>query len=86
LAAASTVSSRSTNSSRIWQERPASRFFYERALKSLIYAAPFAVPLAYTGLGLLLVMNRMVDRRSAEWPRWVLFLGLGGCSAISCSA
>ena len=55
-----------------------SRFFYERTLKSLVYAAPFAAPLAYTGLGLLLVMNRMVDRRSAEWPRWVLLLGLGG--------
>jgi hypothetical protein len=55
-----------------------SRFFYERTIKSLVYAAPFAAPLAYTGLGLLLVMNRMVDRRSNEWPRWVLLLGLGG--------
>ena len=55
-----------------------SRFFYERTLKSLVYAAPFAAPLAYTGLGLLLIMNRMVDRRSAEWPRWVLLLALGG--------
>jgi hypothetical protein len=34
--------------------------------------------LAYTALGLLLLMNRMVDRRSEEWPRWVLLLGLGG--------
>jgi hypothetical protein len=34
--------------------------------------------LAYTGLGLLLVMNRMVDRQSEEWPRWVLLMGLGG--------
>ena len=25
-----------------------------------------------------LVMNRMVDRQSEEWPRWVLLLGLGG--------
>jgi hypothetical protein len=55
-----------------------SRFFHERTLKSLVYAAPFAAPLAYTGLGLLLVMNRMVDRRSEEWPRWVVLLGLGG--------
>ena len=38
-----------------------SRFFHERTIKSLVYAAPFAAPLAYTGLGLLLVMNRMVD-------------------------
>jgi hypothetical protein len=55
-----------------------SRFFHERTIKSLVYAAPFAAPLAYTGLGLLLVMNRMVDWRSEEWPRWVLLLGLGG--------
>jgi hypothetical protein len=55
-----------------------SRFFHERTIKSLVYAAPFAAPLAYTGLGLLLVMNRMVDSRSEEWPRWVLLLGLGG--------
>ncbi len=55
-----------------------SRFFHERTVKSLVYAAPFAAPLAYTGLGLLLIMNRMVDRHSEEWPRWVLLLGLGG--------
>jgi len=55
-----------------------SRFFHERTIKSLVYAAPFAAPLAYTGLGLLLIMNRTVDRRSEEWPRWVLLMGLGG--------
>jgi hypothetical protein len=55
-----------------------SRFFHERTIKSLVYAAPFAAPLSYTGLGLLLVMNRMVDRQSEEWPRWVLLMGLGG--------
>jgi hypothetical protein len=27
---------------------------------------------------MLLLVNRMVDRRSEEWPRWVLLLGLGG--------
>jgi hypothetical protein len=55
-----------------------SRFFYERTLKSLVYAAPFAAPLAYTGLGLLLILNRMVDAGSEEWPRWVLVMALGG--------
>ena len=55
-----------------------SRFFEERTIQSLVYSAPFAAPLAYTGLGLLLVMNRMVDRHSEEWARWVLLLGLGG--------
>jgi hypothetical protein len=55
-----------------------SHFFYERTIKSLVYAAPFAAPLAYTGLGLLLVMNRMVAIDSREWPMWVLLLTLGG--------
>jgi hypothetical protein len=55
-----------------------SRFFVEQTLDSLVYTAPFAAPLAYTGIGLLLVMNRMVDRDSPEWPRWVLLLALGG--------
>src|SRR4051812_38479112 len=33
-----------------------SRFFQERTLASLVYAAPFAAPLSYAGIGLLLVM------------------------------
>lgn len=55
-----------------------SSFFVERTVRSLTYAAPFAAPLAYTGLGFLLLMNRMVETRSAEWARWVLLLALGG--------
>ena len=55
-----------------------SRFFLDRTLKSLTYAAPFAAPLAYTGLGFLLLMNRMVAARSTEWARWVILLALGG--------
>jgi len=55
-----------------------SLFFYERTLKSLTYSAPFIAPLAYTGLGFLLVMNRMVDSRSREWAEWTLFFALGG--------
>ena len=55
-----------------------SQFFYERTLKSLTYAAPFAAPLAYAGLGCLLVMNRMVKHRSEEWAAWVVFFALGG--------
>jgi|SRR5665213_1793369 len=55
-----------------------SRFFLDRTLKSLTYAAPFAAPLAYAGLGFLLLVNRMVIPRSAEWARWVLFMALGG--------
>jgi hypothetical protein len=55
-----------------------SRFFLDRTLKSLTYAAPFAAPLAYTGLGFLLLMNRMVPARSSEWARWIILLALGG--------
>ena len=55
-----------------------SHFFYERTLRSLTYSAPFAAPLAYTGLGFLLIMNRMVDPETLEWSRWVLLLTLGG--------
>lgn len=55
-----------------------SRFFTEVTLESLVYSAPFAAPLAFTGLGLLLLMNRMVASESVEWSRWVLLLALGG--------
>lgn len=55
-----------------------SHFFYERTIRSLTYSAPFAAPLAYTGLGFLLVMNRMVDSQSVEWAQWVLLFTLGG--------
>ncbi|HVO59588.1 MAG TPA: hypothetical protein VMT53_01565 [Terriglobales bacterium] len=55
-----------------------SHFFYERTIRSLTYSAPFAAPLAYTGLGFLLLMNRMLDADSIEWARWILFFTLGG--------
>jgi len=55
-----------------------SRFFYERTLQSLTYSAPFAAPLAYTGLGFLLIMNRMVNAGSVEWGQWLLLFALGG--------
>lgn len=55
-----------------------SSFFVERTVHSLTYAAPFAAPLAYTGLGFLLLANRMVAARSAEWGRWVILLATGG--------
>jgi hypothetical protein len=55
-----------------------SQFFQQWTLASLVYAAPFAAPLAYTGIGLLLIMNRMVDEGGLEWSLWVVFLALGG--------
>jgi hypothetical protein len=55
-----------------------SSFFYERTIRSLTYSAPFAAPLAYAGLGFLLVMNRMVDPESVEWAQWILLFTMGG--------
>lgn len=55
-----------------------SSFFLNRTIESLTYAAPFAAPLAYTGLGFLLLVNRMVMVRTPEWARWVILLALGG--------
>lgn len=55
-----------------------SQFFQQWTLASLVYAAPFAAPLAYTGLGSLLIMNRMVSDSEAEWSQWVVFFALGG--------
>ena len=55
-----------------------SQFFQLWTLASLVYAAPFAAPLAYTRIGFLLIMNRMVDADGIEWPQWVIFLALGG--------
>jgi len=55
-----------------------SQFFQQWTLASLVYAAPFAAPLAYTGLGSLLIMNRMVADQETEWAHWVIFFALGG--------
>jgi hypothetical protein len=55
-----------------------SSFFYERTVLSLTYAAPFAAPLAYAGLGFLLLLNRMVPVPSVEWGQWLLLMTLGG--------
>lgn len=55
-----------------------SAFFARQTLHSLVYSAPFVAPLAYAGVGLLLLLNRMEADDSASWGRWVLVLGLGG--------
>jgi hypothetical protein len=55
-----------------------SSYFQSRTMASLVYSAPFAAPLAYTGLGLLLLMNRMVAPEDPDWAKWVLLLALGG--------
>lgn len=53
-------------------------FFEEITIRSLVYSAPFAAPLAFTGLGFLLLMNRMVPREEIRWGQWVLFFAWGG--------
>lgn len=55
-----------------------SSFFLQHTLASLTYAAPFTAPLAYTGLGFLLLVNRMVPQHTVEWARWVILLATGG--------
>ncbi len=55
-----------------------SHFFEEQTIKSLVYTAPFVAPLAYTGIGLLLILNRTADAETEEWARWVLVLAFGG--------
>jgi len=53
-------------------------FFQEQTIRNLVYTAPFSAPLAYTGLGLVVLLNRMVDARSRDWWRWILLLAAGG--------
>lgn len=55
-----------------------SHFFEEQTIRNLVYTAPFVAPLAYAGLGLLLILDRMVERESLEWAQWIVFMALGG--------
>lgn len=55
-----------------------SQFFAEQTIKSLVYTAPFIAPLAYAGLGFLLLLNRMVDDEKLEWGQWLVFLAFAG--------
>ncbi len=55
-----------------------SNFFQALTLRTLVYSAPFVAPLAFTGLGLLLLANRLVPTDSVEWGQWVLILSWGG--------
>lgn len=55
-----------------------SAFFQAQTLHELVYSAPFIAPLAYVGVGLLLLLNRMEQPEGLEWARWVVFLAFGG--------
>lgn len=53
---------------------------------SLVYAAPFIAPLAFTGVGCLLLLTCYVQRKEIAWGQWVLFLsacGWGGNLVLS---
>ncbi len=52
-------------------------FFVEQTIKNLVYTAPVVAPLSYAGIGLLLLLDRMVEPRR-EWAQWVILLALGG--------
>jgi len=55
-----------------------STFFKQQTIKNLVYTAPFVAPLAYSGLGFLLLLNLYYKKCSKEWAQWVLFFGAGG--------
>jgi hypothetical protein len=55
-----------------------SAFFERQTLANLVYAAPFVAPLAYVGVGLLLILSRLEPPDSPAWSGWVLLLALGG--------
>jgi len=55
-----------------------SQFFQVMSLKSLVYTAPFAAPLAFAGIGFLLLLNRMVGEDEYAWGWWIVFLAWGG--------
>ena len=60
-----------------------SQFLAFYTVKSLVYTAPFVAPFAYTGIGFVLVMTRVVSFESPEWSRWILVLAIGACWGIS---
>ncbi len=55
-----------------------SQFFEQQTLRNLVYTAPFAAPLSYSGLGFLVLLDRMVPSDTVSWARWVVLLALGG--------
>lgn len=55
-----------------------SHFFRSQTIHNLVYTAPFAAPLAYAGLGLVVILNRVERASTVEWARWVVLLAMGG--------
>ena len=46
--------------------------------ENLVYSAPFVAPLAYAGIGGLLLLNRFRDMSGAAWGRWVIRFAAAG--------
>ena len=55
-----------------------SGFFLQQTLHDLVYSAPFMAPLAYVGVGLLLLLLRMEPAGSPIVAWWLVLLALGG--------
>jgi hypothetical protein len=55
-----------------------SAFFQEQTLGNLVYSAPFIAPLAYVGVGLLLLLVRLEAPESPTFGWWIVLLALGG--------
>ncbi len=55
-----------------------SGFFQQQTLHDLVYSAPFVAPLAYVGVGLLLLLLRMEPAGSPAVAWWLMLLALGG--------
>jgi hypothetical protein len=55
-----------------------SGFFLRTTLHELVYSAPFVAPLAYVGVGLLLLLVRSPETSAPEFAWWVMLLALGG--------
>jgi hypothetical protein len=55
-----------------------SGFFQQQTLHDLVYSAPFVAPLAYVGVGLLLLLVRMEAQGTPQIGWWLLLLALGG--------
>jgi hypothetical protein len=53
-------------------------FFVAQTFHNLVYTAPFAAPLSFTGLGFLLLLNRTESPASSGYGQWVTLLAAGG--------
>ncbi|MDB4945924.1 MAG: hypothetical protein JWP97_5458 [Labilithrix sp.] len=55
-----------------------SGFFAAQTLHDLVYSAPFVAPVAYVGVGLLIVLLRSAEASQPTFGPWLIVLALGG--------